>query len=260
MTKDDIFAAMAAAYTGGTSTREGTIAGDLLRAGADGCARLWSEEIDGMEERAFVASAAGDDLTRVCADRGVARREGETDDALRERALTSLARQGASGNADDYAAWCAEVAGIWRVRVLPCARGAGTVDILAVGHDGRAADSLDVSAADFVVLTERPVGADAKVFPAEEVTVDLAAAVTLTDGAALADVQAEAEAALTALLRETALTAQAVNYPRVGALLLELPGVGDVDALTLNGEAKSVALGARAVGVCGTVTLTEGGV
>ena len=69
MTRDEIFAAMAAAYTGGTSTREGTLAGDLLRAGADGCAQLWSEEVDGLEERAFVASAAGEDLTRVCADR-----------------------------------------------------------------------------------------------------------------------------------------------------------------------------------------------
>ena len=58
MTKDEIFAAMEKAYTGAGSTVEGSFAGDLLRACADGCAELWSTEIDGLEERAFVASAA----------------------------------------------------------------------------------------------------------------------------------------------------------------------------------------------------------
>lgn len=137
MTKDEIFAAMEKAYTGAGSTVEGSFAGDLLRACADGCAELWSTEIDGLEERAFVASAAGEWLTRVCADRGVERRAGEDDETLRSRALESLKRQGASGNADDYAAWCGTVEGLLRVRVLPLARGAGTVDIVAVGQDGQ---------------------------------------------------------------------------------------------------------------------------
>ena len=96
MTKDEIFAAMEKAYTGAGSTVEGSFAGDLLRACADGCAELWSTEIDGLEERAFVASAAGEWLTRVCADRGVERRAGEDDETLRSRALESLKRQGAS--------------------------------------------------------------------------------------------------------------------------------------------------------------------
>lgn len=125
MTKDEIFAAMEKAYTGAGSTVEGSFAGDLLRACADGCAELWSTEIDGLEERAFVASAAGEWLTRVCADRGVERRAGEDDEMLRARALESLKRQGASGNADDYAAWCGTVEGLLRVRVLPLARGGG---------------------------------------------------------------------------------------------------------------------------------------
>lgn len=123
MTKDEIFAAMEKAYTGAGSTVEGSFAGDLLRACADGCAELWSTEIDGLEERAFVASAAGEWLTRVCADRGVERRAGEDDETLRSRALESLKRQGASGNADDYAAWCGTVEGLLHVRVLPHRRG-----------------------------------------------------------------------------------------------------------------------------------------
>ena len=42
MTRDEIFAAMEAAYQGAGSTIEGSFAGDILRACADGCAALWS--------------------------------------------------------------------------------------------------------------------------------------------------------------------------------------------------------------------------
>ncbi len=206
MTKDEIFAAMEKAYTGAGSTVEGSFAGDLLRACADGCAELWSTEIDGLEERAFVASAAGEWLTRVCADRGVERRAGEDDETLRSRALESLKRQGASGNADDYAAWCGTVEGLLRVRVLPLVRGAGTVDIVAVGQDGRAASAAAVAAAQSVVDEKRPIGADAKVFAAVEKPLNIAASVVLSEGASLEGAVNAFKGAFTAFCREGALT------------------------------------------------------
>ena len=54
---------------------------------------------------------------------------GETDEELRARTLAALAATPASGNADHYAAWCGQVADILRVKVLPLARGNGTVDL-----------------------------------------------------------------------------------------------------------------------------------
>ena len=243
MTKDEIFAAMEKAYTGAGSTVEGSFAGDLLRACADGCAELWSTEIDGLEERAFVASAAGEWLTRVCADRGVERRAGEDDETLRSRALESLKRQGASGNADDYAAWCGTVEGLLRVRVLPLARGAGTVDLVAVGQDGRAASAAAV--------------ADAKVFAAVEKPLNIAASVVLSEGTSLEGVVNAFKGAFTAFCREGALTTRLVSYARVSAILLDQEGVADVTAFTLGGAGTSFALGEREIGVPGTVTLTE---
>lgn len=237
MTKDEIFAAMEKAYTGAGSTVEGSFAGDLLRACADGCAELWSTEIDGLEERAFVASAAGEWLTRVCADRGVERRAGEDDETLRSRALESLKRQGASGNADDYAAWCGTVEGLLRVRVLPLARGAGTVDIVAVGQDGRAASAAAVAA------VEKPL--------------NIAASVVLSEGASLEGVVNAFKGAFTAFCRERALTTRLVSYARVSAILLDQEGVADVTAFTLGGAGTSFALGEREIGVPGTVTLKE---
>lgn len=251
MTKDEIFAAMEKAYTGAGSTVEGSFAGDLLRACADGCAELWSTEIDGLEERAFVASAAGEWLTRVCADRGVERRAGEDDETLRSRALESLKRQGASGNADDYAAWCGTVEGLLRVRVLPLARGAGTVDIVAVGQDGRAASAAAVAAAQSVVDEKRPIGADAKVFAAVEKPLNIAASVVLSEGASLEGVVNAFKGAFTAFCREGALTTHLVSYARVSAILLDQEGVADVTAFTLGGAGTSFVLGEREIGVPG---------
>ena len=80
MTKEEMLRLLTAAYTGPGSAAEGTFAGDVLRACADGMAQLWSMEIDGLERRAFVSSAVGEWLTAVCADRGCVRKEGETDE------------------------------------------------------------------------------------------------------------------------------------------------------------------------------------
>ena len=49
MTKEEMLRLLTAAYTGPGSAAEGTFAGDVLRACADGMAQLWSMEIDGLE-------------------------------------------------------------------------------------------------------------------------------------------------------------------------------------------------------------------
>ena len=164
MTKEEMLRLLTAAYTGPSSAAEGTFAGDVLRSCADGMAQLWSMEIDGLERRAFVSSAVGEWLTAVCADRGCVRKEGETDEELRARTLAALAATPASGNADHYAAWCGQVADILRVKVLPLARGNGTVDIVAVGREGKAPGAAAIREAQAVVdrSEERRVGKECR--------------------------------------------------------------------------------------------------
>ena len=257
MTKDEILAALLAAYQGPGSTEEGSFAGDVLRACADAMSELWSMDIDGLERRAFVSTAVGDWLTLVCADRGVERREGESDEELRSRALTKLASLPASGNADHYAAWCGQVAGILRVRVLPLNRGDGTVDIVAVGLDGKSPAQSLLDEAQAIVDAERPIGADAKVMAATETELDVSATVTLMDGAELSAVETAFSASLAAFCRENALRTRTVSYAKVLRLLLETEGVADVTNFTLCGGSESVALAGTAAGVPGTLTLTE---
>ena len=257
MTKEELLRLLTAAYTGPGSAEEGTFAGDVLRACADGMAQLWSLDIDGLERRAFVSTAVGDWLTAVCADRGVNRREGEDDDTLRARALAALAATPASGNGDHYAAWCGRVADILRVKVLPLARGNGTVDIVAVGLDGKAPAQSVIAEAQAIVDTERPVGADAKVLAATETAVNVTAAVTLMDGGDLEAVKTAFDRTLADFFRDTALRTNIVSHGKVLRLLLDCEGVADVAGFTMNGSGDSLTLGSGEVPVAGTVTLTE---
>ena len=257
MTKHEILTELLAAYGGPGSAEEGSFAGDVLRACADAMAELWSMEIDGLERRAFVSTAIGDWLTKVCADRGVVRKDGESDEALRERTLIKLASLPASGNADHYAAWCAQVEEILRVRVLPLARGNGTVDIVVVGLDGKSPAQSILDEAQAIVDAERPVGADARVIAAGETPLDITATVTLMDGGAVSSVKAAFETDLAEFCRENALKTTVVSYAKVLRLLLDTTGVADVTVFTLNGGEDSLSLDDTAVAVVGTVTLTE---
>jgi uncharacterized phage protein gp47/JayE len=256
-TKDAIFARLAAAYTGAGSADEGSFAGDILRACADAMAELYSTEIDHLAERAFVSAACGDDLTAVCADRGIDRMAGEGDDDLRARALTILAAQPTSGNADHYTAWVTAVEGILRVKVLPLARGNGTVDILAVDTDGRAASETLLAAAQAAVDENRPVGADAQVCAPTETALNVSASVTLMDGGSLTAVKSAFAAALGAYCKDCALRTSTVSYAKISRLLLDCAGVADVSGLTVQGGTDSVTLAARAIPTAGTLTLTE---
>ena len=258
-TRDAILARLSASYAGPGSAAEGSFAGEVLRACADALAELYAMEIDGLSGRAFVSLAVGDDLTGLCADRGVARLEGESDAALRSRTLARLAALPASGNADHYTAWCTVVPGILRVRVLPLARGNGTVDILAVGDDGRAAGAALLAAAQAAVDEQRPVGADARVLAPAETALNVSATVALMDGAEADSVRAAFAAALSAFCAENALRSTVVSYAKVSRLLLDCQGVADVSAFTLQGGTDSVTLDDRAVPVPGTLTLTEAG-
>ena len=257
MKKDEILALLTESYHGPGSTEEGSFAGDVLRACADAMAELWSMEIDGLERRAFVSTATGDWLTAVCADRGVERRDGESDEDLRARALELLAKQPASGNADHYAAWCAQAEGILRVRVLPLARGNGTVDIVAVGLDGSAPDEAVLREAQASVDAQRPVGADARVLAAEETALDIAAAVVLMDDGELPAVQAAFETALAEFCRDNALRSSMISYAKLLRLLLDCGGVADVTEFTLCGREDSLTLADTAAAVVGSVVLTE---
>ena len=146
---------------------------------------------------------------------------------------------------------------VFSSKVLPLARGNGTVDVVAVGRDGKAPTQSVIAEAQAIVDTERPVGADAKVLAATETAVNVSAAVTLMDGGELEAVKTAFAGALADFFRDTALRTNVVSHAKVLRLLLDCEGVADVSGFTMNGSGDSLTLGAGEVPVAGTLTLTE---
>ena len=150
-----------------------------------------------------------------------------------------------------------EAADILRVKVLPLARGNGTVDIVAVGREGKAPGEAAIREAQAVVDRERPVGADARVIAAAETAVNVAASVTLMDGGSLEGVKTAFSQGLTAFFRDNALRTRVVSHGKALRLLLDCAGVADVSGFTMNGSGDSLTLTEGAVPVVGTLALTE---
>ena len=103
--KEDFLELLKKVYPGPGSVEEGSFAGDVPRARPDVLPHPASRVLVGLARRAFVSTAQGEWLTAVCADRGVERGEGESDESLRARTLEVLTALPASGNADHYCAW-----------------------------------------------------------------------------------------------------------------------------------------------------------
>lgn len=239
------------------STMEGTFAGDILQAVASELARIWSQEMDVLTDRAFVSTAAGEWLDFACLDFGVERKEGESDETLRRRTLDRIREQAAGGNAADYRKWAMETRAVKAAQAFGLLRGPGTVDVFVIPEDGTDSPSA-IAAANAAIQEQRPVCADVRVHPARQVTLSVSAAVTLEAGVALTAVIACFSAAMTRWLEDAALTARGsvISPGRISGLLLSCAGVLDVRGIRLNCTEENISLRPGEYAVCGSINLT----
>ncbi|MBR5390976.1 MAG: baseplate J/gp47 family protein [Clostridia bacterium] len=241
----------------GVSTIEGTFAGDILQAVAAELARIWSQEIDTVTQRGFVATAEGEWLDAACADLGMTRKSGESDERLRARALAALRQSAASGNEADYVAWTVSVEGVSDAMAVPLARGNGTVDVYYI-PEGEGSTALQAQVADYLEGV-RPVGADVTVREAQAVTVNVNAAVSRDGSRSAADIRGQLEERLRQYFARVRLTEQGrqIGVNRVIGLLMQCDGVSDVDGVTVNGQSGSLPIPVGSYAVLGSVVLTE---
>lgn len=96
-TYESILADALSRVPSGFDTREGSIIYDAIAPACAELARLYID-LDSAMNESFGDTATGEFLDRRCAERGIIRNEGETDEHLRERYFNSLNEQGFSGN------------------------------------------------------------------------------------------------------------------------------------------------------------------
>jgi uncharacterized phage protein gp47/JayE len=179
----------------------------------------------------------------------------EDDDVFRERILDTWRLPATSGNKTHYRLWAREVPGVGDAKVFPLWNGPGTVKVVIVDGNKRAANSELLDAVTTHIEEMRPIGADVTVASATEKQINITANVSLASGYTIAQVQQLYEEAVTNFLKEIVLVETYVSYAQLGKLLLETPGVGDYANLLVNGSTANVLLGGEEIPVLGTVTL-----
>ena len=243
--------------SGAVSAMEGTFTGDILQAVAAELARIWSQEMDSVTQRAFLSTAEGQWLDAACSDYGITRKEGESDDRLRQRALERIRQRGGSGNAVDYVSWAQEVEGVALAAAIPLSRGAGTVDVYFSPTEDAPTNVLLLL--QHHLDDKRPVGADVKVIQAAPVTVSVTAQVKRQGDVSLADIQQSFARKLAAYLQQEKLSqgGQVVSINRIIGLLVGCDGVDDATDVTVNGGTANITMEQGKYAIAGTVVLTE---
>ncbi|MEG1777667.1 MAG: baseplate J/gp47 family protein [Angelakisella sp.] len=194
-----------------------------------------------------------DTVTSAPATGGV---DGESDKALTERLYEHLRRPATSGNANHYLIWAKEVEGVGAAKVTPLPFGAGTVGVLIVDQN-RCPVSADVVAAVVAhIELKRPIGATVTVESAVALPINVAATIK-TDGSITAEnIKAAWQKSLGEYIRQMAFEKYELLYNRVAFMLLDIQGVVDYSAITVNGLTGNIAIGANQVPTLGTVTVT----
>lgn len=178
--------------------------------------------------------------------------EAETDEELRTRYLNHVRNPGTSGNVNHYYEWAMSVAGVGGAKVIPTWNGPGTVKVIVVDTEYKAASKDIVAKVQSYVDKVRPMGAVVTVKTVEPTTINLS---IHPEGAFSKDVFKElVKAYFIALEQQVIKGNQTVklSVAKIGSLALDA-GAIDYTRLLVNGRTESITLGVDQLAVLGEV-------
>ncbi len=179
----------------------------------------------------------------------------ETDEALLNRYYEYLQAPATSGNKAHYRIWAKEVVGVGDAKVFPTWSGGGTVKVVIIDANKRAASEELITAVYNHIEESRPIGASVTVISATEKPIDVSANIVLANTFTIGQVQAAFEQSLIKQFADIAFKETYASYAKIGNLLLDTPGVGDYSDLLLNNGIANILLGDEEIPVLNTVTL-----
>ncbi|PRR85949.1 Baseplate J-like protein [Clostridium luticellarii] len=187
----------------------------------------------------------------------------ESDDDYKTRILEKLQTPATSGNKYQYRNWAKEVTGVGDAKPFPLWDGPGTVKVVIINSNKRAADAeLVQKVKDYIDPQpeghgegQAPIGATLTVVSAVEKAIDITAKVVLANGYTIQQVQDNFNTNMQKYLSDQAFNSTYISYAKVGGILLSTDGVVDYNSLTLNGGTVNVALADEEIPVAGTISL-----
>lgn len=192
----------------------------------------------------------------------------EDDDSARARLLDRISASVDVGSAAHLRSLCEDITGVGRARIVKLWDGPGTVKGVIISDAGTAPTTAVV---ELVQETMDPdaaglgeglvsIGCFFTAVAAVEVPIDISVSVAKSSTATLAGIQEELEEAAAEYLKSRALESEegaTVRINAIGAMISDIEGVIDYDALALNSDASNVEVTLYQVPVLGEVTLSE---
>lgn len=181
--------------------------------------------------------------------------EAETDEELRERYYTKVRTPATSGNKYHYLNWAVEVTGVGGAKVKPLWNGKGTVKVVIINSNKRAADSALINAVVDHIEENRPIGASVTVSTGVEKSINFSAQIVLTNEITLNEVQLNFEQKITEFFKDIAFSGDYISYANISNILFNTQGLADFSNLTVNGGTINIPLLDEEVPVIGAISL-----
>lgn len=185
--------------------------------------------------------------------------DGEEDPELKERFFEKVQEPATSGNEAEYKAWAKSITGVSDAKVIPIwdksngKNGAGTVKVIIINSDKRAADQTLIDSVKTYIEGVRPVGATVTVISALELSINVSATLILAPGQVLDNVKTVVETNITNYLKTIAFKQSFVSFAAMSSIIFNSQGVIDVSNLNLNGDVANVQIENEQVAVLGSV-------
>lgn len=208
------------------------------------------------------------DVTAELTDILIPGEDEETDEALRQRYIASLANKAFGGNVADYKQKVSALMGVGGVKVAPVWDGGGTVKLIVIDSEFNAPSGTlidDVQEAVDPVASQgegygiAPIGHIVTVVGVQEEEIDVESEITLQDGYVWEDVKPAVEAAINEYFAELRSTWAESNFlvvriSQIEVRILDITGIVDVANTKLNGVAQNIELGPYEIPVLDEVT------
>lgn len=180
----------------------------------------------------------------------------ETDESLRERYYTKVRTPATSGNKWHYLNWAKEVIGVGDARVFPLWNGNGTVKIVIINSNKRAADSILINNVANYIEDNRPIGANVTVVSATEKPININVTLVIdSKNYVLENIKTDIERNIVEYLKKIAFVSNYVSYAQIGNIILNTEGVIDYSNLLLNNGTANITINNEEVAVLGGVVI-----
>lgn len=180
----------------------------------------------------------------------------ETNDELRDRYYQKVRTPSTSGNKYHYLNWAKEVTGVGDADVIPLWSGNGTVKVVIINSNKRAADNTLINSVSNYIEDNRPIGANVTVVSASEKAINITVTLVIdTKEYTLNQVKIAIENNLIKYFKDIAFACNYVSYASISNVIFNTDGVVDYSNLLINGSNTNIIIQDEEIPVLGVVSL-----